>query len=699
MRPFFNWRSYASAIPGREDCGPCLGGTGHDMPTEVFRASMSYVTGSHNFKVGVNGRWATEQHTQSRLASNAWPIRLLFFGLNPATGVPVPNLGGGLVGYVSQYATPKASLQESLDLGFYAQDQWTIDRLTLNLGVRYDRITGWVPAQTAPTGRWTARNADGTPLSTERIDNLPNFQDITPRLGVSYDLRGDGRTALKASLGKYVVPVGSAIAEAINPLENVRSFTNRLWFDLNRNLIPDCDLDNFGDQTGFLTRPGAPTGGECGPILHPQFGTATRTLSFDPDVLEGWGKRQYQWQTSVSIQHELTDNWSIEAGYFRTQYGNFLVGDDLNVTPADFLEFSIAAPPGSEALGLTPGERITGLYTKSAEALARPENFLVQPASVHGDMFQRYNGFDVNFDGRFDNGLTVGGGLSTGVRSFNECFVVDSPMRARDGFCEQSEPWGPLTQFKVNGSVPLPYDTQVSFVFQSLGGQPWISQYRAGGAAVRPGHDQRPARRDSERHGDHPVVAVRAGRQQPEHQQPQQGAVRDAVLLPGVRPVRAPAEPARPAVREDLQRRQRAHPRLGRPVQRVQREQCHEHRLLVQPAELPGGHRGDGRAHAEVRRPVRLLAIDGGYAPKPPGRPWRGPFAPRRACRGPLCGPWDDTNCSCRPCLLSRGVIPEGGACGLRPLYVQRLRAPSTPLGLATAPALTAYRGCARGGG
>ena len=53
-------------------------------------------------------------------------------------------------------------------------------------------------------------------------------------------------------------------------------------------------------------------------------------------------------------------------------------------------------------------------------------------------MGQKYNGFDVNFDGRFDNGLTLGGGLSTGSRSFNECFVVDSPMRARPGFCEQS---------------------------------------------------------------------------------------------------------------------------------------------------------------------------------------------------------------------------------------------------------------------
>ena len=91
---------------------------------------------------------------------------------------------------------------------------------------------------------------------------MPNYQDITPRLGVAYDLRGDGRTALKASLGKYVVPVGSAIAEAVNPLENVRSFTNRLWFDFNQNLIPNCNLDNFGDQTRAAPR-AASAGPSC----------------------------------------------------------------------------------------------------------------------------------------------------------------------------------------------------------------------------------------------------------------------------------------------------------------------------------------------------------------------------------------------------------------------------------------------------
>ena len=56
----------------------------------------------------------------------------------------------GVPQFVYQYASPTASYQEAVLTGIYAQDQWTIDRLTLNLGVRYDHLNGWVPAQTIP---------------------------------------------------------------------------------------------------------------------------------------------------------------------------------------------------------------------------------------------------------------------------------------------------------------------------------------------------------------------------------------------------------------------------------------------------------------------------------------------------------------------------------------------------------------------
>ena len=90
--------------------------------------------------------------------------------------------------------------------------------MTLTLGLRFDRFVGYVPAQNLPGE--TADKFDDSypgvqsaptfankwigPRSFDRVDDVPNWKDINPRLGGSYDLFGNGRTALKASIGRYV---------------------------------------------------------------------------------------------------------------------------------------------------------------------------------------------------------------------------------------------------------------------------------------------------------------------------------------------------------------------------------------------------------------------------------------------------------------------------------------------------------------
>ncbi len=458
----FNWQAFGFCTSP-----PCLYGTGHNFPTRVFRGSVSYVTGSHNFKAGVSGRLAYENHELAEL--NGEPLRYEFLS--------IPGLGDQVSFRVSQFATPRVSNQTSYDFGLYAQDQWTVDRLTLNLGVRYDRLKAWVPAQQGLNTRFVPG------LNTGRIDNVPYYQDITPRIGASYDLFGDGRTALKATWGKYIMAVASSMAQNLNPQEAIQTSTGRFWNDLpfsfwglgpgNGNLVPDCNFDNFGAN------------GECGPVQNPEFGTGQIVRAFSPDLLVGWGKRRYNWQNSVSITHELFTGWSVEVGWFRTEYGNFLVSDNENIGPEDFSgPFSITAPV-DEQLGAYSGATLDGLYTISPAGQAKGTREVVKLASEFGDMRQVFNGFDINLDARMDNGITLGGGVSTGAIQFDECFVVDNPMQARDGYCDVRQPWGPGTQFKLNGAIPLPYDTQFSFVFQSLGGVPWESRYElgAGGAA------------------------------------------------------------------------------------------------------------------------------------------------------------------------------------------------------------------------
>lgn len=464
--PFVNYQAI-----GFNTCNPCLYGNEHDFPTQVYRGSVSYVTGTHNFKVGFNTRNAQETHGVSYMNN---PLRYNFY---------MQKSYGGAMDYpfsVTQYGTPRTSRHTSNDLGIYAQDQWTLDRLTLNIGVRYDHVNAYYPDQSHP-GDTALRffGADATrfvpAFDVAGRENVPNYHDIVPRMGAAYDLSGDGRTAIKATWGKYVLPVGTSIAEETNPLNALQLETTRLWRDLawqggNGNMVPDCDFNNFAAN------------GECGAVDNPQFGSTESTVRFDPNVLTGWGKRQYQWQASLSLQQEIVEGWSVDVGYFRTWYKNHLVADNLLIGPEDFDAYSIVAPTDPR-LGDYSGKTLDGLYTITPAAAALGQDAIVKLASDYpgGDqMGQWFNGVDVNFNGRFDNGFILAGGMSTGSLSFNECFIVDSPQRARPGYCDVKTPWMSGTQFKVNGAMPLPYDTQISFVFQNLAGLPWESIYGVG---------------------------------------------------------------------------------------------------------------------------------------------------------------------------------------------------------------------------
>ena len=74
--------------------------------------------------------------------------------------------------------------------GAYLQDTWRLNpRLTLNLGVRIDQQQSYVPAQTGPTGQQ---------FNEQKSPNWVNWAAF----GFIYDLRGNGRTVLKANYGR-----------------------------------------------------------------------------------------------------------------------------------------------------------------------------------------------------------------------------------------------------------------------------------------------------------------------------------------------------------------------------------------------------------------------------------------------------------------------------------------------------------------
>ena len=354
------------------------------------KANVSYVTGSHNLKVGATWLWGDRQFFWRRNPTN--------IHLNLLNGVPFR---------VEMRTNPYES-QENVDLnlGLYVQERYTLDRLTANVGVRFDHLKGSYPDQFWPAGRFVGAR-DFAALDVE------NWKDISPRMGVTYDLFGTGRTALKWSLGRYVESQAADLPGVVNPMAaRAGTLTHRSWNDANGNLFPDCVMENFSAN------------GECGAIASAAFGTNIVSTRYDPAAVTGWGSRIYNWELMAGIEHELFPNMSLDVSYHRRSFGNFRVWANEALTPADFDPFSITAPVDARLPG-GGGQVIGGLFDVKPEAFGRVPDLVIQAADNFGDMSMIYHGVDVITSLRLPGGTLVSGGLSVGRRAINMCGVIN----------------------------------------------------------------------------------------------------------------------------------------------------------------------------------------------------------------------------------------------------------------------------------
>jgi hypothetical protein len=434
------------------------------------------VTGSHNFRVGF-------QDMVGQRKLDQWTL-----------GAPFSiNLQNGVTSSLTQFTYPYSTVAKvKWYMGAFAQDQWTMNRMTLNLGLRFDALNAYVPAQNYPE----------TPLVSARsfaeVKDAPNWKDWSPRLGIAYDLFGNGKTAVKANLGRYVEAVTTGYSDIVNPIVAAVNSASRTFRDANGDYYPDCDLRSTAAN------------GECGALSNVNFGRGIVTTAFDPDVLNGWGKRPYDWELQLGVQHELRPGVALNATFTRHWWGNFLINDNLATSPSDYSPFCVTAPVNSRLPG-GGGNQVCGFYDVNPDKFGQVNNRIAF-AKDFGDASDVYSGVDLSTTVRMPHGVILQGGVSIGREAVNNCDVVGKVDNAGGAvidvnrssgggnaaplitnltgvaspsllYCDNVAPY--QTQVKLLGSYPLPWGLAASAAFQSIPGPQITASYVATNAAVR----------------------------------------------------------------------------------------------------------------------------------------------------------------------------------------------------------------------
>jgi hypothetical protein len=436
-----------------------------------WRATASYVTGRQSIKIGYQGNYMSDIRTWYVNSQN------MQFRLNNG----VPN-------QITEYISPWVNNAKGAWHAVFVQDQYTAGRMTLQGALRFDHSSSWYPEQTEGPSKFLP-----TAVTFPETKGVQGYKDITPRVGMAYDLFGNGRTAVKANIGKYLEGMGLSNNWAnANPTNRVPlspgvtifgpAGVTRAWTDANGNFTPDCNLSSpaLQDNRG--------SGGDfCAALQNQAFGTPTLTNSFDPALLTGWGVRSSDWTLGASVQQQITARSSIEVAYTRRWYRGFTVTDNRLALNSDWQEYSITAPLDPRLPG-GGGYVVSGLYDLNPTKFGQVDNF-IELAEQHdlGKWKNNFNGVDVTLNVRLRNGWTFQGGTSTGQGSGDNCEVRanlpelsanliqglpginTSPVNTTNPYCNVNYGW--LTQMRAISNYVIPkIDVQFSGVFQSKPG-------------------------------------------------------------------------------------------------------------------------------------------------------------------------------------------------------------------------------------
>ena len=423
--------------------------------TNSYNAGASYATGSHSVRVGYQYYWLRQ------LDDTIAQENQLAYRFNQG----VPNR--------VTYRLPTRSNNTITQLhGIFVQDQYTRGHLTLSGAVRWDRASSYAPVEGNGVSETSFLNP--APITIEKTPGVGAYNDISPRLGVGYDVFGNGKTAVKLRWGKYL---GFASNDppftSTNPGATLVATVNRDWTDNDGDKVVDCNLLNNAPQgpaTGQVDTCAAVIGNDA------NFGKVGAATIVDPELLKGWGVRTHDYQTEITLQQEVLPRVSAEVSYNHRTFHGFMVTDTLGRNyQTDWVSYTITAPADSRL----PGGGNYPITVFLPNTSAATQNFLTRESRFGTDGKERdafYDGVTFNVNARMRNGLFVSIGTQTGRRVDDRCNVVtnfNNPNNANASLagpnprdCRDSDPWE--TTVRGLGSYTIPkVDVLVSATVRS----------------------------------------------------------------------------------------------------------------------------------------------------------------------------------------------------------------------------------------
>lgn len=375
----------------------------------VAHASASAFLGNHDVKVGYqfdHGRHGNESWSTSHYPSG---IRAVF-----RNGVPDS---------VNTYNTPSKNVAFILDTALFAQDKWRPTRkLTFNLGMRLEKLTGWQPRVCQEQTIFIAGQC------FEALKDVPRWFDPAPRFGAIYDLFGDGRSAVKVGVSRYNIGTASGHSGRVNP--NRVTFDTRPWNDSNLDRIPQ--LNELGASTGF------------------NLGTTNR---YNPDV-----KRPYAIEYFTEFEQQLRGKMVVTAGFYYRGTRRLLGNRNVAVPKESYTPIQVTEK--------VSGRQVT-VYNQDP-ALRGKFDVLWDNRS---ELDTVYKGVDITINKRLADHWMIMGSASLGKNQgdiFPNGDLNDPNFQYRYGVVGTDVP----VSLKMSGIYELPYGVMVSGNAQHYSGAP-----------------------------------------------------------------------------------------------------------------------------------------------------------------------------------------------------------------------------------